>query len=173
MNFPEHPFWDYSLALYKQPGVADACLYLQDRYGLNVNIVLFCVWSASSGLAALAAGQLATAIRRVSDWQQQVVAPLRHIRRALGREPLGIPEFLLDTYRPQIEAAELEAEHVEQLVLADFADSMSRGTAESPAQVARQNLGVYIESAGVSADADLDASLDTLIRIAFSQQSAS
>ena len=32
-------------ALYAQPGVADACLKLQDEFGLDVNLVLFCIWS--------------------------------------------------------------------------------------------------------------------------------
>lgn len=170
MNFPQHPFWDYSLEVYKQPGVADACLYLQDRYGLNVNLVLFCAWTAKYGYAALSEDQVVTAIRRVSDWQRQVVTQLRHIRRALGREPLGVPEFLLDKYRPRVEEAELEAEHVEQLVLADLAENLQRTAAESPERLARLNLGVYIAAAGVTADENLNRNLETILGTAFGRQ---
>ena len=33
-------FWDFSVGTYRRPGVADACLSLQDRYGLDVNVLL-------------------------------------------------------------------------------------------------------------------------------------
>ena len=43
-------FWAFSLEVYGRPGVAPACLALQDRHGLDVNLLLFCCWAASQGV---------------------------------------------------------------------------------------------------------------------------
>ena len=37
-------FWQHSLQHYAQPGVAEACLALQDNYQVNVNLLLFYHW---------------------------------------------------------------------------------------------------------------------------------
>lgn len=37
-------FWQHSLQIYAQPGVARACLALQDDYQVNVNLLLFYHW---------------------------------------------------------------------------------------------------------------------------------
>ena len=37
-------FWRFSLALYARPGVAEALIALQDRAGLDVNLILFGLW---------------------------------------------------------------------------------------------------------------------------------
>jgi len=75
-----HPFRDFSSSLYCQPGVADAALFVQDRYGLNVNLVLFCVWVADTGGGELTGGNIDQALRRIADWQKQVIEPLREVR---------------------------------------------------------------------------------------------
>ena len=41
------PFWRFSLGFYRQPGVADACIALQDGCGVDVNILLFFLWLAT------------------------------------------------------------------------------------------------------------------------------
>src|ERR1700680_2972326 len=43
------PFWRFSLRFYRQPGVADACIALQDARGVDVNILLFFLWLGSPG----------------------------------------------------------------------------------------------------------------------------
>ena len=45
----ETPFWQFSGAVYAHPGVAEACLDLQDRHGLDVNLLLFCAWAGVQG----------------------------------------------------------------------------------------------------------------------------
>ena len=37
-------FWQHTLQHYAKPGVADACLALQDNYQVNVNLLLFYHW---------------------------------------------------------------------------------------------------------------------------------
>ncbi len=48
-SFPSSPFWDYSLGIYRKPGVADACIALQDEFGLDVNMLLACLWFSAEG----------------------------------------------------------------------------------------------------------------------------
>ena len=47
-QFPDHPFWDYSLDVYMQDKVGAACIDLQERYQLDVNVLLFCLWFGAS-----------------------------------------------------------------------------------------------------------------------------
>ena len=90
MDWPANPFWDYSLALYRDPAVEAACLELQRRHGLDVNLVLLCCWQASIG-GALDAASLERAQEAVASWQAEVVRPLRALRQRL-RARLAQPE---------------------------------------------------------------------------------
>ena len=51
-------FWAFSLEFYARPGVAEACLALQDRHGLDVNILLLCCWLGWSGRGRLSPADL-------------------------------------------------------------------------------------------------------------------
>lgn len=156
------------MTLYAKPGVADACLYLQDRYGLNVNCILLCVWTAADGRGALTSVHMATALRRIADWDTQAIGPLREIRRKCRHEPLGVPEFLLQTFTPQIEAAELAAEHVAQLVLADAVRNLAVTDAPGkPIADAEMSLRALLDAADVAVDARLNECLDDVLRAAF------
>ena len=43
------PFWRFSLDYYARPGVAEACLQLQDAACVDVNVLLFLIWRAMAG----------------------------------------------------------------------------------------------------------------------------
>ena len=40
----DNEFWRFSLEVYQDEEVQRLCLSLQDDYGLDVNVVLFCLW---------------------------------------------------------------------------------------------------------------------------------
>jgi len=165
-----HPFWNYSVKLYRKPGVADACLFVQDRYGLNVNLILFCIWAADTGSGKLTSIQVSTALHRVADWEEQVIKPLREVRRTCRQDALGIPEFLLQTFVPQIETVELEAEQVEQLVLAELAQglmSSAEGSSDYVENDAVGSLKAYISVLDVVPDAQLTECLSVILQAAF------
>lgn len=168
-SLPTHPFQEFSLRHYRKPGVADACLFVQDRYGLNVNLVLFCIWVADTGRGGLTAANITAALRRVKDWEAHVIQPLRQIRRTCRREALGVPEFLLQVLQPKMEGVELAAEHVEQLVLAELAPGPPSATRASgtPPQDAASSLAVYIEVLDVVPDAQLTECLSVILQAAF------
>lgn len=127
MDWPTCPFWDYSTALYSRPGIEAACLDLQRRHGLDVNLVLFACWLASRGIE-LDQAALARAGKAISDWQAEVTRPLRALRRRLGvRLDHAEPESLLgrwfdqtSTLRRAVLALELDSEHLAQLALDDI-----------------------------------------------------
>ena len=109
-QFTGNPFWDYSLVHYGRPEVARACLELQEDVGANVNLVLFCCWLGSSG-QVLTVQDLDEAEEIIRDWNEQVVEPLRGVRRFVQSEFAGFA----DQEGPQdVKQLELRAERVVQ-----------------------------------------------------------
>jgi uncharacterized protein (TIGR02444 family) len=148
-------FWEFSLAVYAAPGVAEECLALQDRHGLDVNIALFCCWYGWSGRGRLSAGELAAAEARVADWTRSVVVPLRSVRRAL--KPLAAPAAA--TIRTSVKRLELDAEREEQRLLVDGLPAASDHV--DPTGDAALNLASYL-AAHDAADAGVDRLLGVL-----------
>ncbi|MBS0124333.1 TIGR02444 family protein [Thetidibacter halocola] len=109
-------FWRFSLWLYRQDGVAPACLHLQEGHGVDVNILLFSLWLGHCGKTADAA-TLAALSTEASDWHVAVVLPLRAVRRHLKTvDQPDIPEAST-SYRDRIKADEIHAEQIEQRLL--------------------------------------------------------
>src|SRR5712675_2935832 len=79
------PFWKFSLGYYRGAGVSEACLELQDRCGVDVNLVLFLLWMASQK-RLLAADQVKRLADKVRPWQTDVIGPIRSLRRMLRSE---------------------------------------------------------------------------------------
>jgi uncharacterized protein (TIGR02444 family) len=80
------PFWRFSVRFYAVPGVAPACIELQDQAGVDVNVLFFLLWNATEG-RALSQAEVADIDRKVNAWRNAAVVPLRNIRRALRRVP--------------------------------------------------------------------------------------
>ena len=83
MAWPANPFWDYALDLYRRAGVERACLELQGRHGLDVNLVLLCCWLGRRGIETDEAWMRA-ATAAVERWQAEVIRPLRAARGGLS-----------------------------------------------------------------------------------------
>ena len=155
MRHAPHPFWRFSLRIYRAPGVQEACLALQDACGADVNIVLLCGFAGHEG-RSLDKRRLRQAIARVGVWQAGVIAPVRNARRAIKRDPPSDVQAA-QALRKQILALELELEYIEQSMLADLAAQwpppVRRGT---PRDTVEANLRRYLEllsCAGRPADA--------------------
>ncbi|WP_372398859.1 TIGR02444 family protein [Azospirillum sp. HJ39] len=117
-----NPFWDFSLAVYGRPGVPAACLALQDRRGVDVNLLLFAAWAGLECAAGLSGDALSRIDSAVSGWRDEVVLPLRALRRRAKAED--------DAFYRRMKAAELEAERVQQDRL--FAAATVAGLAPRP-----------------------------------------
>jgi uncharacterized protein (TIGR02444 family) len=109
------PFWQFSGKVYGRRGVAEACLALQERHRLDVNLLLFCAWAGSNG-RRLDGGDLGQLRSAAWPWQDNVVAPLRGARRWLKQQS-ALPEDLGEAFREEVKALELQAEMLEQLML--------------------------------------------------------
>ena len=174
-QYPSDPFWDYSLVIYAKPGVAAAGIALQDQYGLDVNLLLACLWYAAEGPGRLESEHIRECLNRTRDWQQKVVKPLRKVRRFCKHEPTVVPQELRQMFRPGLQAIELDAEHVEQLVLSatlrpfmnQAANRGGAGTQGEPGVDAIQNLLAYIALQGVTLDARVAARLREIVAAAF------
>lgn len=135
----ETPFWQFSGRVYAGRGVAEACLALQDRHRLDVNLLLFCAWAGSNG-RRLDGGDLGQLRALAWPWQDNVVSPLRGARRWL-KQQTTLPEDLGDAFREEVKSLELQAEMLEQLMLYQELD-IAAGEG-SPEDVAA-NLLLYL-----------------------------
>ena len=147
--WPAERFWDDSLELYGRPGVEEACLELQRRHGLDVNLLLLCCWLGARGIG-LDRTTLARVGRAVQDWQVEVVRPLRAVRRRLKAkltdpEPGSVHEGwpdLVRALRERLISLEIDAERLEQLALARSVADLRRSDAAGP-DLAMRHLGLY------------------------------
>jgi len=125
MEFDQHPLWKFSLAVYGAPGVAAACLDLQERRGADVNLVLYAAFAGISGRGRIGAEELAACRAALAPWAREVVGRLRQVRRALkpgagvdfGADWAGLGEPAA-ALRRQVAALEIEAEKLAQQMLA-------------------------------------------------------
>lgn len=117
-EFPPSPFWDFSLALYAKPGVAPACLGLQERHGADVNFLMFCLWHAAAGRGRIDDAAMTRTTGAVAEWHSAVVVGLRAVRKRL-KTPIGTADAALaQALRARLQKIEIDAEHIEQLMLA-------------------------------------------------------
>lgn len=112
--------WRFSLSLYRQSGVEEECLSLQERFGVNINLLLLCLYAASEVGALLSRSDIAMADGVIAEWDTQVVKTLRKLRDLLKRS--GMRSEWQETkdselLRAQIKAAELESERIESAML--------------------------------------------------------
>jgi uncharacterized protein (TIGR02444 family) len=110
-------FWDFSLAVYGDNGVQQECLDLQQRYGININLLLFCAFVGTAYSATLAQADLRQAERVVHEWHSAVVSNLRAARRALKSLSHASAPIGLDALCNVIREREREAERLEQTTL--------------------------------------------------------
>jgi uncharacterized protein (TIGR02444 family) len=137
----DNPFWRFSLAVYAAPGVADECLALQDTRGVDVNLLLFCVWLGARKVVVTANG-LATVEAAARPWREAAVQPLRAARR--GIKALAEAEHSdIAALRKDVAALELRAEQIQQAMFYRMAPGTVDATL-SAEQVVRRNLSALL-----------------------------
>ncbi len=112
-------FWDFSVRTYSQPGVEAACLALQNRHELDVNLLLYCCWIGASR-GPLAETDLTAALEFSATWSTNVVRPLREARswmKTTGCQSERLPRTDCMNVRAAIKATELAAERLQQIGL--------------------------------------------------------
>ncbi len=141
-------FWDFSLHFYALPRVAAACLELQDRAGVDVNVLFYLLFVAQH-CRQLDRSDVTRIDAAVKAWREQVVQPLRTVRRELKQGVAPIDTDAAATLRNDVKRIELEAERIEQRTLECLVPIAALGTpASSAAVAARVNLAAYGEFLG-------------------------
>ncbi len=144
-------FWEYSLLLYAQPGVAEYCVDMQDRYGVLVNLMLFCCWVGSRQME-LDKSVIKEAERSIVDFNAEVTSQIRRRRRELSRPVDGTAERYADAKRKLFEA-ELNAEWDEHQKLLDWlSDAVLPGPPDggTTGKFIRANLRCYLDNCNVA-----------------------
>ncbi|MEM0955093.1 MAG: TIGR02444 family protein [Pseudomonadota bacterium] len=147
-----NPFWRFSLTLYAETGVADACLALQDRYNLDINLLLYGCYLANQG-HLLETGQASALDQYCTEWRETVVRPVRALRRALKHQAPDVAEKLL--------AAELVSERDQQAMIWRWhlQQSWQADAIAGDGELLRRNLARLIECENAPAAAVNDLSL--------------
>jgi len=109
--------WAFSLAVYARDSVPQSCLLLQDRCGIDVNLLLMSAYAAAVG-SAPDADRIASTDAQVRPWREEIVKGLRILRRRLKDGPPPAPGPASNTLRDHVKAAELMAEQIQQATLA-------------------------------------------------------
>ncbi len=162
ISFEDNPFWTYSLQVYGGEGVSSACIALQDRHGLDVNLMLYCLWIGHDGGGVLKAVDFDRLIAASADWNADVVRRLRAARLAIGNGFDSLPPAPRDQLRKRILEIEIDGERAEQFLLASVLDRPRDAalSAEDRARDAAANLTAYLTHCSISAaDRDFDALL--------------
>ncbi len=113
-------FWHWSEDVYAQKGVSALLLQMQDDFGLNVNLLLWSIWTAQHyGEAPKPVIKEAGAT--IDAWNTDVCQNLRRARRALKTPPKAADNDLAQALRKKVKKAELDAEEIEQKILQTIA----------------------------------------------------
>jgi uncharacterized protein (TIGR02444 family) len=142
-------FWRFSLAFYARPGVAPALIALQDRDGLDVNVILYALWLGIARGHAMGAADLAAAEAAAAPLRDAVVVELRGLRRRLRAHP----DQDVQALRRRVQALEIAAERAVQerlagsLILGNAVPAKRRETALA-------NLALCLGAASKSAEAE-------------------
>jgi uncharacterized protein (TIGR02444 family) len=159
------PLWAFSLAVYGADGVGPECLDLQERFGVDVNLLLFAAYAGARKGVQLDASDIAAAAAAVSAWHGEIVRALRDARHGLkpssldASNPLKAAATIL---RTKVKAAELEAEKIEQAMLWLWSQRHLAGRTRSDAAVAlAANLHALLVHFGASAELAAPTKLQT------------
>lgn len=159
-------FWSYSNDLYRRPGMAPLCLEAQDRLGLDVNFLLFCLYAGRRG-HRLIPDSLVWLEQDIAAWREEVIWPLRRARRWLKAEDLGgIPQ---PEFRDRIMALELEAERLQQAEMEKHLPGQAG--APSPGSAAA-NIAVYIAARQIKTGPEELRLFAEMLSFAFPEEAA-
>lgn len=172
-----NPLWDFAVDVYDREGVTKACLALQNRFGADVNMILFLLWLADSGIGqANLARYMGTALKLSRDWQRNFVEPLRTARNNL--KTYVEANLLSDEQAKSVErlrqnvlTSELDMERMQMLALFNIVSDERQDAEDVEPHLAREraanSLNVYFSATGVALDPLGKSHVATILDAAF------
>jgi uncharacterized protein (TIGR02444 family) len=148
--------WQFATLLYAKPHVAQTCLLLQERYALDVNLLLFGAWVGVEFRMLLTQNDIAQANAVVELWHKEIVRPLRAVRTRMKTGPLPGPSTSTEALRSKLKLVEIEAERIElETLAATYAPRDCVGNGSGREFTIRTNMeAVVAHFAGGSFDAE-------------------
>ena len=162
--------WAFALAIYAKPGVAEACLALQDEAGVDVMMLLTTTFAAVKQRLLLAPDEIRALNEACRLWREQIVWPLRAIRSGLKAGPQPAPSEATEQFRSQVKALELAAEKLENKLLVECLPlrppEKETVRPEQLRTVLEDVVSVFAEGRGAAPKASLLSSIDTIVEAA-------
>ncbi|MEP9349629.1 TIGR02444 family protein [Xanthobacter sp. KR7-225] len=154
----------FALKVYAGDGVPPACLVLQARAGVDVNLLLFAAYAGAARGAAVDATALAAAQAAVGAWHMEVVKALRAVRQRLKAGPPPGPTPLTEALRDKLKKVEIESELIELDTLSAFASGLPVAEGAPQALAAAAMAGVVAHAAGRAPEPAEEAAIGLIAR---------
>jgi uncharacterized protein (TIGR02444 family) len=162
--------WAFALAIYAKPGVAEACLTLQNEAGVDVMLLLTTTFAAVKHRLLLTPDEIRALNEACRLWREQIVRPLRAIRSGLKTGPQPAPSEAAEQFRSQVKALELAAEKLENKLLVEclpLRPPEKEAVRPEQLRTALENVVlVFAEGRGGAPKANLPSSIDTIVEAA-------
>lgn len=159
---PRSAFWDFTLSIYSRDGVSPALITLQDRLGLDVNFLLYCLFAGARG-HALGSEDLTRLEAVAAPLRKNLIHPLRQVRRWL-KEQTAVAKESADAIRRAVLAQEIESEGQQQRAMEALL-TLPEGTPDLA--TATGNLAKYLAWSNVAAGPAEVGLLATVLAQAF------
>lgn len=155
---PDNPFWTFTLAIYRAPGVSQECITLQDTLSIDVDVLLYVVWVGAAHKLVLGEQNFTAIDDYIRRWHTTVVRPLRAVRQAMKALP-EMTDDTVKTLRQDVAAIELRAEQIEHALLHAALAELTAGakSADTVEHAVRANVTAFIARAGRAATEALAA----------------
>lgn len=105
------PLWDYSTKVYAIPEVQERLLALQDRFHIDVNAVLWCLWCGRYGFG-VGEDEVRDIIAATSDMARHTTRPLRTVRLYLSSPKVGFDPSQVKELRDKVLNLEIMSEEM-------------------------------------------------------------
>ena len=162
--------WAFALAIYARPGVAEACLNLQNEAGVDVMLLLTTTFAAVKHRLLLTPDEIRALDDACRPWREQVVRPLRTIRSGLKTGPQPAPSEATEQFRSHVKTLELAAEKLENKLLVECLPlrppEKEIVKPERLRAVLEDVVSFFAERRGTASRAGLPSSIDTIVEAA-------
>jgi uncharacterized protein (TIGR02444 family) len=143
--------WDFALAFYGQDGVQSDCLTAQDRFGLDINALIFALYRTRLDTGFIPHD----VVSLCETMTTTIVGPIRAARIALKTPPASVNADAAHALREKVKAAELDGERLTLEALTHLPDGL-------PASSLEAALASIVAATGIDIDADLNMLLKRL-----------
>ena len=158
--------WAFALAIYARPGVAEACLTLQNDAGVDVMLLLMATFAAVRHRNLLTAVEIEALDEACRPWREHIVGRLRAIRTELKTGPKPAPGEATEPFRAKIKALELEAEKLENRILAECLPLKPPAQAKVGPEQLRAVLDNIVMHFAGNRDSRLSAPIEVIVEAA-------